>query len=328
MKLIICDDYNGVSKAAADIVAKEVNSNPECVLGLATGSTPVGMYEILADMNKAGKVDFEKVKSFNLDEYYPLSAENDQSYHYFMNENFFSKINIDKSNTHILNGMCEDTEKECEQFEKLIEEIGGIDLQILGIGQNGHIGFNEPGDNLSSLTHLTDLTENTIDANSRFFNSIDDVPKQALTMGIGTILKARKIIIMACGANKHDAVRALLSGLISTDMPASMLNVHTDVTLICDKEAYSNDCIGIDLGGTEIKFGVLSSDKKLVYKDSIPTDNSSAEKIVSDIADKCKEIMKKYTVSGIGVGTPGIIRNDCVTTSNLPFKNTNLNYEK
>ena len=324
MKLIICDDYNGVSKAAADIVAKEVNTNPECVLGLATGSTPVGMYEILADMNKAGKVDFKKVKSFNLDEYYPLSAENDQSYHYFMNENFFSKINIDKNNTHILNGMCENAEKECEQFEQLIEETGGIDLQILGIGQNGHIGFNEPNDNLCSLTHLTDLTENTIDANSRFFKSIDDVPKQALTMGIGTILKARKIIIMACGANKHDAVRALLSGLISTDMPASMLNVHTDVTLICDKEAYSNDCIGIDLGGTEIKFGVLSSDKKLVYKDSIPTDNSSEEKIVSGIANKCKEIMKKYTVSGIGVGTPGIIRNGRVTASNLPFKDTNL----
>ena len=172
MKIIVCDNYDEMSKAAAKIVAEQVKTNPNSVLGLATGSTPIGMYGELAEMNKRGEIDFKTIRTFNLDEYYPISADNDQSYRYFMNENLFSKINIDILNTHILNGMCEDTTAECENFEKLIEQNGGIDLQVLGIGQNGHIGFNEPSENLNSRTHLTDLTENTIQANSRFFDDI------------------------------------------------------------------------------------------------------------------------------------------------------------
>ena len=236
MKIIVCDNYDEMSKAAAKIVAEQVKTNPNSVLGLATGSTPIGMYGELAEMNKRGEIDFKTIRTFNLDEYYPISADNDQSYRYFMNENLFSKINIDISNTHILNGLCEDTTAECENFEKLIEQNGGIDLQVLGIGQNGHIGFNEPSENLNSRTHLTDLTENTIQANSRFFDDISDVPTQALTMGMGTILKARKIILLAGGKNKHNAVASLLTSSISTEMPASMLKVHNDVTLICDRE--------------------------------------------------------------------------------------------
>lgn len=238
MKIIVCNDYDELSKAAADIVADIIKGKPEAILGLATGSTPIGMYERLCEMNKSGDIDFGKVESFNLDEYYPLSADNEQSYHYFMNENLFSKINIDKNKTYILDGMCKDTKKECEDFELLIEEKGGIDLQILGIGQNGHIGFNEPNDSLNSVTHLTDLTQDTIDANSRFFDSIEEVPKQALTMGIGTIMKAKRIVLLASGTNKYDAVKAMLDGFITTDVPATMLNAHGDVTLICDKKAY------------------------------------------------------------------------------------------
>ena len=324
MKIIVCDNYEEISKKAADIGAGEINNKPDCVLGLATGSTPVGMYNILAQMNKEGSVDFENVRSFNLDEYYPLSADNEQSYHYFMNENLFSKVNINKNNTHILDGMCSDTEAECDAFEKLIEDNGGIDLQILGIGQNGHIGFNEPDENLNLRTHLTDLTENTIEANSRFFDDVSEVPTKALTMGIGTILKAKKIILLANGKNKHEAVKSLLTGSISTEMPASMLKVHTDVTLICDKEAFSSDRIGIDIGGTEIKFGVLNEDNKLLYKDSIPTSGTNAEEIIKDIAAECRKIMKNYTITGIGVGTPGRIRNGLVSAVNLPFKALNL----
>lgn len=327
MKIIVCENYDEMSKKAAEIVAAQVKENPCGVLGLATGSTPVGMYDELAKMNKAGEIDFSSIRTFNLDEYYPLSADNDQSYHYFMKENLFSKINIDMNNTHILDGMCEDTEKECDDFEKLIEENGGIDLQVLGIGQNGHIGFNEPGENLNSKTHLTDLTENTVKANSRFFDDISEVPTKALTMGIGTILKARKIILLAGGKNKHNAVAQLLNSSISTDMPASMLKVHSDVTLICDKEAYSSDRIGVDIGGTEIKFGVLNNKNELIYKTQMPTDCSSADKLIGDIADKCKEIMKEYYISGVGVGTPGFIRNGLVSAVNLPFASTDLKKE-
>ena len=238
MRVIICNNYDEVSKAAADIVASQIILKPNSVLGLATGSTPVGMYNLLSQMNKEGKIDFKDVLSFNLDEYYPLNSDNDQSYHYFMNENLFSKININPKNTYILDGMAEDTEKECMDFEKLIEEKGGIDLQILGIGQNGHIGFNEPDEALIPRTHLTELTESTINANSRFFENIEDVPTKALTMGIGTILNAKKIVLLASGKSKQKVVKELLNGNITTSNPSSMLNLHSDVVLICDKEAY------------------------------------------------------------------------------------------
>ncbi len=324
MRLILCENYEEVSKAAAKIMASQLILKPASVLGLATGSTPVGMYKILAEMNRKGEIDFSEVKSYNLDEYYPLDASNDQSYRYFMNENLFSKVNINIENTHVPCGTAPDPEKECEDYEKMIRESGGIDLQVLGIGQNGHIGFNEPGASLHSKTHLTDLTENTINANSRFFESEADVPRQALTMGIGTILKAKKIILLACGANKHRVVNELLSGGINTDIPASMLKLHPDVVLICDRDAYSSERIGIDLGGTEIKFGVLNDKNDIVYKDSIPTDCSSEEALISSMVDKCEEIRKKFRITGIGIGTPGLIRDGKVTAANVPFNGTNL----
>ncbi|MBE7023289.1 MAG: glucosamine-6-phosphate deaminase [Ruminococcaceae bacterium] len=239
MRVIVCDNYEEVSKQAAKIVASQLVLKPDSVLGLATGSTPVGMYNILSEMNKNGEIDFKDVTSFNLDEYYPMAAEHDQSYRYFMNENLFNGININMENTHVLSGTTDDPEKECADFEKMIDAAGGIDLQVLGIGQNGHIGFNEPDTFLYANTHLTDLTENTIQANSRFFEKIEDVPTQALTMGIATILKSKRIIILASGSNKREAVTDLIEGEISTNNPASMLKVHNDVIVICDKEAYS-----------------------------------------------------------------------------------------
>ena len=327
MKITVCENYDEMSEKAAEIVAEQIRKNPKSVLGLATGSTPVGMYDELSKMNKSGEIDFKSIRTFNLDEYYPLTADNEQSYHCFMNKNFFSKINIDTNNTHILDGMCNDTEKECENFEKLIGENGGIDLQILGIGQNGHIGFNEPSENLNSKTHLTNLTEDTIKANSRFFDDISEVPKKALTMGMGTILKARKIILLAAGKNKHKAVSELLTSNISTEMPASMLKLHSDVTLICDKDAYSSERIGVDIGGTEVKFGVLNENDETVYKTQISSACLNCGELIDSIADKCREIMKEYCISGIGVGTAGIIRDGIVNAVNLPFKDIDLKKE-
>ena len=324
VKIIVCNDYNEISKTAADIVAGILKSKPKAVLGLATGSTPVGMYNELAEKNQNKEIDFKDVVTFNLDEYYPISSDNPQSYRYFMNEHLFNKININMENTHILNGMCKDTDIECYDFEKMIEKQGGIDLQILGIGQNGHIGFNEPDVTLNSRTHLTDLTENTIEANSRFFENVSEVPRQALTMGIATILSAKKIILLANGRNKCKAVKELMNSKISTDNPASMLKVHPDVTLICDKEAYSNNRIGVDIGGTEIKFGVLDDSDKLIYKTDIPTNTDSEDELINSIVKKCKEIIDCYYISSIGVGTPGIIKNGLVTAANIPFSNTDL----
>ena len=238
MRLIICNNYEEMSKEAAKLVAGLITLKPDCVLGLATGSTPVGMYENLAKLNKDGEIDFSRVTTYNLDEYYPISPENDQSYRYFMNVNLFDNINIDKKNTYVPNGETENPKEECENYEKLVSSLGGADIQILGIGQNGHIGFNEPDKCLDANTHVTDLTESTIQANSRFFDSIDDVPKKAITMGIATILKAKKIVLLASGKNKHAVVKELLDSCISTNNPATMLKVHPDVVLICDNEAY------------------------------------------------------------------------------------------
>ncbi|MBQ4109903.1 MAG: glucosamine-6-phosphate deaminase [Clostridia bacterium] len=238
MRVIICENYEEMSKQAAKLVISQVTLKPESILGLATGSTPIGMYDKLIEANKAGEVDFSKVTTFNLDEYYPLSADNDQSYHYFMNEHLFSKTNIPFERTHVPDGEAANPEKECEEYDKKIEAAGGIDLQILGIGQNGHIGFNEPDKNLIAGTHLTELTDSTIEANSRFFEKKEDVPTKALTMGIASILKSKKIIIMANGAAKHEVVSALMTPDITTDIPATMLKIHSDVVVICDKEAF------------------------------------------------------------------------------------------
>ena len=232
MKIVVCNTYDELSQYIADRVASLVNENPECILGLATGSTPVGAYEKLGEMCKAGKVDFSKVRSFNLDEYLGLTPDNDQSYRYFMNKNLFEKINIDINNTRVPSGISEDPDKMCKEYDEAIDAAGGIDLQLLGIGENGHIAFNEPASQLYSGTHVTDLTESTIKANSRFFEKIEDVPTQAVTMGIGSIMKAKSIIIAANGANKKAAVDVLRSGMIDTNCPASVLNAHRDVTLV------------------------------------------------------------------------------------------------
>ena len=324
MRVILCDTYEEVSAAAERLVESQIVLKPNCVLGLATGSTPVGMYKKLAERYESGMLDFSSVATFNLDEYYPLSKSNSQSYHYFMQENLFSHINVKPENIHIPNGETTDCDKECDEYEKMIDEAGGIDLQILGIGQNGHIGFNEPDAKLNTRTHVTDLTESTIIANSRFFDSVDEVPRKAITMGIATILKSKKIVLLATGANKHSVVASLLQGDINTDVPASMLNVHPDVTLICDKDAYYSRRIGIDIGGTETKFGVLDDDNNLIYKTEIPTNTDSAEALTDGIAAECHRIMKEYSITGIGVGTAGLFRGELVSAVNLPFKDTNL----
>lgn len=236
MRVIVCENYEEMSAQGAKIIEACITMKPDCVLGLATGSTPVGMYNILSEKYKNGEIDFKDVTSFNLDEYYPIKNDNDQSYHYFMNENLFKYVNIKKS--YIPNGETDQPEKECQEYEQKIKNEGGIDLQVLGIGQNGHIGFNEPDENLNAVTHVTGLTESTISANSRFFSSVDEVPTKALTMGMATIMNAKTIMLLASGKNKHEVVKKLCDNDITTDIPATMLKMHPDVILICDKEAF------------------------------------------------------------------------------------------
>ncbi len=238
MKLIICNNYDEVSSECAKLIANQITENSRSILGLATGSTPIGAYSCLSKMYAQGKLDFSDITSFNLDEYYPIAPDNSQSYRYFMDKHLFSKVNIKKENTHIPNGMAKDSNAECERYDKLLSSYGGVDLQLLGIGQNGHIGFNEPAEAIESKTHVTELTKSTIDANSRFFDSPELVPTHALTMGVGTILSAKKIILLACGKNKHEALSEVFSGKVKTTVPATLLNLHRDVTIICDKEAY------------------------------------------------------------------------------------------
>ncbi len=239
MKLYVCKDYEEMSRKAAEVVASVITLKPDCVLGLATGSTPVGMYKRLAELNREGRIDFAQVKTYNLDEYYPIKPTDSQSYRYFMNKNLFDNINIDKANTHVLNGEAADAEAECEAYDKAIEAAGGIDIQVLGIGNNGHIGFNEPADSLIGATHKTGLTKSTTTANSRFFASADEVPKHALTMGIAPIMAAKKIIMLVSGKGKHKVLREMLEGALTTSNPATLLNLHSDVYVFCDEEAYN-----------------------------------------------------------------------------------------
>ena len=239
MKIIVTKNYDEMSKKAAELMAEIIKNKPSCVLGLATGDTPIGMYNELVAKYEAGEIDFAAVRSVNLDEYYPIKRDNDQSYYYFMHDNLFNHINIPEERIHVLNGEVNDPEKECRDYEKEIVAYGGIDLQLLGIGRNGHIAFNEPDDELIADTHVTELTDDTIDANARFFADIKDVPTKSLTMGMASIMKARKILILINGAGKHNALMKLLSGKITTDCPATMLNMHPDVVVICDKEAYN-----------------------------------------------------------------------------------------
>ena len=237
MRIIVCENYEEVSKKAAQMILSQVTLKPNSVLGLATGSTPIGMYENLVKLNKNGDIDFSEVRTFNLDEYYKLPKENDQSYHYFMYKNLFDHININPENIHIPNGMTADVDAECERYDKLIKEAGGVDIQVLGIGNNAHIGFNEPTINFEKGTHLVELEESTIEANSRFFDNIEDVPKKAITMGVGSIFKSKKIMLIATGENKAEAIYNTVYGKVVPEVPASILQFHSDIVLILDKKA-------------------------------------------------------------------------------------------
>ncbi len=239
MRIIVCENYEEMSDEAAKIVASQVILKPDSVLGFATGTTPLGLYSRLIDKNKKGEIDFSKVRSFNLDEYYPISPDNNQSYRYFMNENLFKHINIDINNTKVPDGRAADPDEEGRKYDEAIEAAGGIDLQILGIGRNGHIGFNEPDSALIAGTHRTGLTQSTIEANSRLFNSIDEVPTEALTMGMASILNTRMIILLANGKNKHEALKDLLDDKITTSNPSTFLKLHKNVVILCDKECYN-----------------------------------------------------------------------------------------
>lgn len=237
MKLYRAKDYKDMSRKAANIISAQVIMKPNCVLGLATGSTPIGTYQQLIEWYKKGDLDFTDVKSANLDEYKGLPKDNDQSYYYFMYNNFFKDINIKLENTNIPNGMEPDSEKECRRYEKVITDLGGVDLQLLGLGHNGHIGFNEPDKAFDKTTHCVDLTPSTIEANKRFFEKEEDVPRQAYTMGIKTIMQAKKILLIVSGADKADILYQSLYGPITPHVPASILQLHNDVTVVADEAA-------------------------------------------------------------------------------------------
>ena len=232
-------DYYDVSRKAANIMSAQIIMKPNAVLGLATGSTPVGMYKQLIEWYKKGDLDFSQITSVNLDEYKGLSGDNDQSYRYFMNTNLFDHVNIDKARTYVPNGLEEDSEKACADYNEIIRSVGGIDMQLLGIGGNGHIGFNEPDDHFSKGTHCVDLTESTIQANSRLFDSIDDVPRQAYTMGTQAIMYARMILVVANGEAKAQAVHDMCYGPVTPACPASILQLHTNCVVVADEAALS-----------------------------------------------------------------------------------------
>lgn len=237
MKIYKAKDYKDMSRKAANIISAQVIMKPNCVLGLATGSTPIGTYDQLVEWYNKGDLDFSEVTTVNLDEYKGLPRTNDQSYYYFMHQHLFDRVNIDPERTNVPNGMEPDAEKECGRYEELIRSLGGVDLQLLGLGHNGHIGFNEPGEAFEKETHCVDLTESTIEANKRFFASADDVPKQAYTMGIKTIMQAKKILIVVNGENKADIVERAFFGPVTPEVPASILQLHNDVTLVGDEAA-------------------------------------------------------------------------------------------
>lgn len=234
MQIVKAYSYQELSKKASEIVIKAIAKKPDLVLGLATGSTPLGLYQLLVEANKNGEADFSKVKTFNLDEYAGLKKDNTQSYHYFMQENLFSKINIEKENIHILGDEGKSPEEECKIYEDKIKEAGGIDLQILGIGSNGHIAFNEPGSSKDSRTRIIKLDEKTRQDNARFFRSIDEVPTHAFTMGIGTILEAREIILLA-GKSKKEIIQKVISSQPIPEIPASFLKLHSNCAFIIEE---------------------------------------------------------------------------------------------
>jgi glucosamine-6-phosphate deaminase len=238
MKFIIVEDYDTMSREAAELVADQIKKIPGSILGLATGSTPLGLYKYLTKKYSEG-LDFSNITTFNLDEYYGLPSSHPQSYRYYMDFNLFNHVNINKNSIHIPCGICPDIEEECKKYDRNIAASGGIDLQILGIGRNGHIGFNEPEDALKIATHITYLSEDTINANSRFFESKEMVPKAAVTMGLGTIMKAKKILLLASGKDKSEAIFRLSQPVVDTSLPASVLQLHNNVIVIADRDAAS-----------------------------------------------------------------------------------------
>ena len=237
MKIYKAKDYKDMSRKAANIISAQVIMKPNCVLGLATGSTPIGTYDQLVEWYNKGDLDFSQVTSVNLDEYKGLSGDNDQSYRYFMNTHLFDHVNIDKSRTFVPDGLEPDSDRACALYDEIIRSVGGIDLQLLGIGHNGHIGFNEPGVAFGKETHCVDLTESTIEANKRFFECEEDVPRQAYTMGIKSIMQAKKILLVASGADKAEIMEKAFRGPITPEVPASVLQLHNDVTVVGDKAA-------------------------------------------------------------------------------------------
>ena len=237
IKIFVEKDYDALSQRAASIIAAQIQKKPDSVLGLATGSTPLGTYEKLVAQHKSGRLDFGQISAFNLDEYYPIKKGNDQSYFYFMHENLFRHVNVNPARLSIPSGEAADSNAECMAYEKKIANAGGIDLQLLGLGLNGHIGFNEPCDKFMEITHLVDLDESTIEANARFFESADEVPRKALTMGIGTIMQSREVLLLISGAKKAEIAKQVLFGDITPQVPGSALRFHHNVTVVLDEEA-------------------------------------------------------------------------------------------
>ena len=239
IRFICAKDYDEMSRKAANVISAQMVMKPESVLGLATGSTPIGTYACLVERYKQGDLDFSGITSVNLDEYKGLPHENDQSYYYFMNDNLFSHVDINKERTFLPDGTEPDSEKACAAYNEIIHSVGGIDLQLLGLGHNGHIGFNEPADHFSLETNCVDLQESTINANKRFFASYDDVPKQAYTMGIKTIMQAKKVLVVVSGADKAEIVKKAFFGPVTPQVPASILQLHSDVVIVADEAALS-----------------------------------------------------------------------------------------
>ncbi len=239
MKIIVAENYKELSQKAANLISAQVILKSDSVLGLATGSTPIGIYDQLVERYQKGDLDFSQVSTVNLDEYYGLCSTDEQSYRYYMEKYLFSKVNLSKERCFLPDGTNLDGKIECKRYQDLIDALGGIDLQLLGLGHNGHIGFNEPADFFEKEVHLVNLTEQTIQANQRFFASIEEVPKQAYTMGIGTIFQAKKILLVVNGKEKAEALKKVVQGAICSQVPGSILQLHADVTVVADKEAAS-----------------------------------------------------------------------------------------
>lgn len=239
MKVYKVKDYQELSRKAANIIAAQVIMKPDCVLGLATGSSPVGTYDNLTAMYEKGDLDFSSVTTVNLDEYKGLDASNDQSYRYFMNTHLFNRVNIPMKRTFVPDGTETDSEKACSAYNEILHSVGTVDLQLLGLGHDGHIGFNEPADYFPDETHCVDLTEVTIQANKRFFQSEADVPRQAYTMGIGTIMRAKMVLVVVSGADKADILNQVITGPVTPQVPASILQFHPNAVIIADEAALS-----------------------------------------------------------------------------------------